>query len=77
MRNDIFLLFEILRKQGYELTDGWGLIADKNPLIAFTRRKVTFAKDGDFNTGDYLKKVTFRQSVEVNNPLGLYWSAGQ
>jgi len=57
-------------------TDGWGLIADKNPLIAFTRRKVTFAKDGDFNTGDYLKKVTFRFSVECNNPLGLYWSAG-
>ena len=61
------------------LTDsnGWGLIADKNPLIAFERRKVTFAKDGDFNTGDYLMKVTFRFSVEVNNPLGLYWSAGK
>lgn len=58
-------------------TDAWGLIADKNPLIAFVRRKVTFAKDGDFNTGDYLMKVTFRVSVEVNNPLGLYWSAGQ
>jgi len=57
--------------------DGWGLIADKNPLIAFERRKVTFAKDGDFNTGDYLMKTTFRFSVEVNNPLGLYWSAGQ
>lgn len=56
--------------------DGWGLIADQNPLIAFERRKVTFAKDGDFNTGDYLMKVTFRFSVEVNNPLGLYWSAG-
>jgi len=56
--------------------DGWGLIADKNPLISFIRRKVTFAKDGDFNTGDYLQKVTFRFSTEVNNPLGLYWSAG-
>ena len=58
-------------------TDGWGLIADKNPLISFIRRKVTFAKDGDFNTGDSLHKVTFRFSTEVNNPLGLYWSAGQ
>jgi phage major head subunit gpT-like protein len=60
----------------YTDTDAWGLIADQNPLIAFLRRKVTFAKDGDFNTGDYLQKVTFRFSVEVNNPLGLYWSAG-
>jgi phage major head subunit gpT-like protein len=56
--------------------DGFGLIADQNPLVAFERRKVTFAKDGDFNTGDFLMKVTFRFSVEVNNPLGLYWSAG-
>jgi len=58
-------------------TNAFGLIADKNPLIAFERRKVTFAKDGDFNTGDYLMKNTFRFSVECNNPLGLYWSAGQ
>ena len=57
--------------------DGFGLIADQNPITAFERRKVTFAKDGDFNTGDFLMKNTFRFSVEVNNPLGLYWSAGQ
>jgi phage major head subunit gpT-like protein len=57
-------------------TDAWGLIADQNPIIAFVRRKVTFAKDGDFDTGDFKFKVTFRFSVEVNNPLGVYWSAG-
>ena len=57
-------------------SDSFGLIADQNPVIAFERRKVTFAKDGDFNTGDYLMKTTFRFSVEVNNPLGLYLSVG-
>lgn len=57
-------------------TDAFGLIADQNPLTAFERRKVTFAKDGDFNTGDYLMKNTFRFSIEVNNPLGLNWSTG-
>ena len=57
-------------------SDSFGLIADQNPLIAFERRKVNFAKDGDFNTGDYLMKTTFRFSVEVNNPLGLYLSVG-
>ena len=57
-------------------SDAFGLIADQNPVIAFERRKVTFAKDGDFNTGDYLMKTTFRFSVEVNNPLGLYLSVG-
>jgi phage major head subunit gpT-like protein len=57
-------------------SDSFGLIADQNPLIAFERRKVNFAKDGDFNTGDYLMKTTFRFSVEINNPLGLYLSVG-
>lgn len=57
-------------------TDAWSLIADQNPLIAFLRRKVTFAKDGDFETGDFKSKVTFRHSIECNNPLGLYYSAG-
>lgn len=57
-------------------TDAWGLIADQNPLIAFLRRKVTFAKDSEFDTGDMKNKVTFRFSIEVNNPLGLFWSAG-
>ena len=57
-------------------TDAWGLIADQNPLIAFLRRKVTFAKDSDFDTGDYKQKTTMRFSIEVNNPLGLYWTVG-
>ena len=45
-------------------------------LIAFLRRKITFAKDGDFNTGDALFKVTFRYSIEMNRPSNLYHSAG-
>ena len=57
-------------------SDAWGLISDDNPLIAFLRRKVTFAKDGDFDTGDYKQKVTMRFSIETNNPMGLYWSVG-
>ena len=57
-------------------SDAWGLIADPNPIIAFLRRRITFAKDGDFDSGDYKQKVTFRHSIEVNNPLGLYWSVG-
>lgn len=45
-------------------------------LIAFLRRKPTFAKDGDFDTGDALFKVTFRYSIEVNRPTNMYHSAG-
>ena len=45
-------------------------------IIFFWRRKVTFARDGDFNTGDALFKVTFRFSVELNKPVNLYHSAG-
>jgi phage major head subunit gpT-like protein len=56
--------------------DAWFLLADKNPLITFMRRKVRFAKDGDFETGDAKFKTSFRQSTEVNYPLGLYKSAG-
>ena len=61
-------------------TDAFGLIASppnsNSGIIFFQRRKVTFAKDGDFNTGDAMFKVTFRFSVEVNRPSNLYWSAG-
>jgi len=56
--------------------DAWFLLAEKNPLITFMRRKVRFAKDGDFETGDAKFKTSFRQSTEVNYPLGLYKSAG-
>jgi len=45
-------------------------------LIAYLRRKVTFAKDGDFNTGDAMFKVTFRYSIEINRASNLYHSAG-
>ena len=57
-------------------SDAWFLIADQNPVITFMRRKVKFAKDGDFETGDSKFKSSFRISVEVNNPQGLYKSAG-
>ena len=45
-------------------------------IIGFMRRKVSFAQDGDFNTGDALFKSTFRYSVEVNKPNNLFFSAG-
>lgn len=64
----------------YTDTDAFTLIAEpvgpNSGLIAFMRRKVTFARDGDFNTGDALFKVTFRFSVEVNKPNNLFHSAG-
>jgi phage major head subunit gpT-like protein len=56
--------------------DAWFLIGDKNPLITYMRRKVKFAKDGDFDTGDAKFKSSFRISSEVNYPLGVYKSAG-
>lgn len=56
--------------------DAWFLIGEKNPLITFMRRKVKFAKDGDFETGDAKFKTSFRLSTEVNYPMGLYKSAG-
>jgi len=49
----------------------------KSGPIAFLRRKITFAKEGDFETGDAKFKVTFRFSVEVNKPSNLYHSTGQ
>lgn len=58
--------------------DAWFLLpeARENPIITFMRRAVKFANDGDFETGDAKFKVSFRMSCEVNNPLGLYKSAG-
>lgn len=64
----------------YTDTDAFTLIADPvhsdAGVIFFNRRKVTFAKDGDFDTGDALFKTTFRLSVECNRPTNLYHSAG-
>jgi phage major head subunit gpT-like protein len=57
-------------------SDAWFLIGDRNPFITFMRRKVKFAKDGDFETGDAKFKGSFRISTEVNYPLGVYKSAG-
>lgn len=45
-------------------------------IIAFMRRKPTFANDGDFDTGDFKFKGTARFSIEVNKPSNLYHSAG-
>lgn len=45
-------------------------------LIAYMRRKVTFAQDGDFETGDARFKVTFRFCVEINKANNLFHSAG-
>jgi phage major head subunit gpT-like protein len=56
--------------------DAWFLLADRNPIVTFMRRKVKFAKDGDFETGDAKFKTSFRISTEVNYPLGAYKSAG-
>ena len=64
----------------YTDTDAFTLLArpphGNAGLIAYLRRKPTFARDGDFNSGDALFKVTFRYSTEVNRPTNLYHSAG-
>ena len=61
-------------------TDAWTLMAEppssSSGIIAFERRAVTFAKDGDFETGDAKFKATFRFSVAVNRPDNLYHAAG-
>ncbi len=49
---------------------------DGQGFIAYMRRPVTFAQDGDFNTGDALFKSTFRFSAEVNKPNNVFFSAG-
>ncbi len=71
---------ELIVTPYYTDTDAFTLIADpaisNGGLIAYMRRKVTFARDGDFQTGDFLGKVTFRHSIEVNKPNHLYHSAG-
>lgn len=64
----------------YTDTDAFTMIADApNPnggIIAFMRRPVKFAQDGDFDTGDMKFKGTARFSIECNKPNNLYHSAG-
>jgi hypothetical protein len=61
-------------------TDAFTLWADppssNGGIIAYMRRDVDFAQDGDFETGDALFKVTFRYSIECNKPNNIYFSAG-
>lgn len=61
-------------------TDAFTLVADpphaNGGIIAYLRRAVTFAQDGDFETGDAKFKGTFRFSIEVNKPNNLFHSAG-
>ena len=61
-------------------TDAFTLMADApnsdGGVIAYQRRKPTFAQDGDFETGDFKFKGTARFSVQVNKPNNLYHSAG-
>ena len=61
-------------------TNAFTLFADppneNSGIIAFLRRKVTFAQDGDFETGDAKFKVSFRFSIEVNKPINMYHNAG-
>lgn len=58
-------------------TTAWFLLGENNPIITFMRRAPKFAQDGDFETGDAKFKGTFRLSVEVNKPIGIYanWGA--
>jgi len=61
-------------------TDAFTLMADAANrmygMIAFMRRKLTFAKDGDFETGDSKFKGTFRFSIESAKANNFYHSAG-
>ncbi len=45
-------------------------------LIYFMRRPVTFARDGDFNTGDALFKVTYRMGRGVADPMNIAYNPG-
>ena len=64
----------------YTDTDAFTLIADPphsdGGVIAYMRRPVKFANDGDFETGDFKFKGSARFSIEVNKPNNLYHSAG-
>lgn len=64
----------------YTDTDAFTLMAEPSNelsgIIAYMRRKITFASDGDFETGDSRFKGTFRFSIECARPDSLYHSAG-
>ena len=64
----------------YTDTDAFTLMGEPanelSGIIAFMRRKVTFASDGDFETGDSRFKGSFRFSIECAKPDNLYHSAG-
>ena len=64
----------------YTDTDAFTLMAEPanemSGIIAFMRRKITFASDGDFETGDSRFKGTFRFSIDCAKPDNLYHSAG-
>ena len=54
-------------------------IGEKDPArgpILFIRAPVKFAREGDFDTGDALFKVSFRMSVEVADPMNIAKNAG-
>ena len=61
-------------------TDAFTLVADpphaNGGIIAYLRRKITLAQDGDFESGDAKFKLTLRFSVETNKPNNLFHSAG-
>ena len=50
--------------------------SENGGIIAFMRRPVTFAQDGDFETGDAKFKVTWRFSIECNKPNNVFGSFG-
>lgn len=61
-------------------TTAWFLIGDnartETGLIHFERVGMTFGREGDFDTGDVKFKTRWRDSIEVNEPIGLYGNAG-
>ena len=60
-------------------TTGRYYIGETSPIrgaISFMRRPVTFAREGDFNTGDSLFKVTYRMSVGCADPMNIALNAG-
>ncbi len=61
-------------------TDAFVLMAEPpssyGGIICYMRRPVTFAQDGDFETGDAKFKTTFRFSIECNKPNNFFFSAG-
>ena len=71
---------QLMSSAYYTDTDAFTLTASPaiptGGLIAYLRRKPTFARDGDFNTGDALFKVTFRFSIEIAKANNLFHSAG-